>query len=330
MNDKALFLALSFVLAGALLIGCSEESAAPGEESPPPGVTNETEAMKAMATADAFVLNEDQTFRDESLQPTDYSASGRVAGEIIPISWGRFVENVTVTATTTMDEGDSIATVNVVRDITGTFRILAKQTQEDTSVVLIEKPFGDQSVRNVIFKRVARDPERFWLNWVPIATSLVAGKTVTPPEDQVVMLTEVQFMKPNGDTIVVTDPTNFYLRYPWRDLPHRDALEDVPEMSFGQMFTVRATLVSTSPDTDIVALKYGFSAMARGRIGMPLISQTKNGDGTFTRVYQVPAEARHHPGFFHAGVLALSHKTLFDDDVTNYSVNWWGVPYRML
>jgi hypothetical protein len=63
---------------------------------------------------------------------------------------------------------------------------------------------------------------------------------------------------------------------------------------------------------------------------MDVVSETANGDGTFTRVFETTAQISHHPGFFHAGVVAKTKKTLFDDDPANYSVNWWGMPYRVL
>lgn len=329
MERKAFPLVLATSLMGLFVAGCNNDATGPGNDTAPPGVTNEVEAMKSLALADAFVKNEDQTFGDAAIEPTDDGTFGKIAANIIPVSWGRFVDEATTTATTTILAGDSIATVQVVRNISGTFRIMAKETPDDTSLVLIEKPFADQSVRNVIFKRVAHDTTRFWLNWSPVATSLVDGSTTNPPQDQVVNVTELQFVKPNGDTITITDPTSFYLRYRWNNLPDPSAAEDVPEMSMGQSFSVRATIVSASPDTDIVTLRYGFSPTAHRRMGMPMVSQTENGDGTFTRVYEVTAEIRHLPGFFHAGVLALSRKTLYDDDPASYSVNWWGMPYRV-
>jgi len=322
---------ISLFVSGMFVIGCSDENAiTPGEEVPPGGATTESEAMKYLASSDEFVSNEDLTFGDEAMEPTEYGSFLKLGNSIIPISWGRFVDQVTITTSTVIEDGDSLATVEVVKTITGTFRILAKYSDDDTATVLIEKPFTDQSVRNVLFKRVGREVGRFWLNWVPVATSLVDGATVNPPADQVVNLTELQFTKAGGDTITVTDPTNFYLRYGWRFLSDHRALEEVPVMFMNQAFWMRATVVSASPDTDIVVLKYGFSPTARKRTAMSLVSQTDNGDGTYTRVYEISAEVRHHPGFFHAGVLVLTKKTLFDDDPANYSVNWWGVPYRVL
>jgi len=308
--------------------GCAENSMEPSDGVPPGSVTNETEAMQYYAAADAFVSNEEQTFSDVALDAIE--GPHGITAPIIPVSWGRFVANVTVTTTTTIETGDSLATVKVDKDITGAFRILAKYSLSDTSTFLIEKPFTDHSVRNVIFKRVGRETGRFWLNWIPVATSLVDGKTINPPADQDVNITQLEFITPAGNTISITDPSEFYLRYRWRNVRCAKAGVDVPELSTGETFSVRATVVSTSADTDKCVLRYGASLVTRKRMSMPLLSQTDNGDGTFTRIYELSAEILHQPGFFHAGVVVLSRKTMFDDDPASYSVNWWGMPYRVL
>jgi hypothetical protein len=106
-------------------------------------------------------------------------------------------------------------------------------------------------------------------------------------------------------------------------------VEDVPELAVNESFTVRATVVSASPDADVAVLRYGFSDISRKRMTIPLISETDNGDGTFTRVFELMADIQHEPGLFHAGVMVVSKKTLYTDDVVNYSSSWWGIPYRV-
>jgi hypothetical protein len=323
--------ALSLLLLAGIA-GCAEDnSVAPDDSMPPASVTTEKEAMEYYATANEFAANDHKDpFSVDALEPADPSPFAGL-GPIIPVSWGRFVESVTTTTTTTIEPGDSIATVKVDKDITGTFRILAKYNEADTTTFMVEKPFVDHSVRNVIFVRVGNEPSRFWLNWVPVSTSLVDGKTINPPADQDVKITELMFVTPAGENIVITDPTAFYLRFPGRNIPvpASKVNADVPELSSGQTFSVRATVMGVSADTDLVYLRYGNSMDAHKRLALPIISETQNEDGTFTRVYQINAEINQDPGFFHAGVVALSMKTLYDDDLASYSVNLWGVPYRV-
>jgi hypothetical protein len=318
------------LILGMGIVGCADNSLNPSDGAPPVGVTNEVEALNYYAVSDEFVVNEDQAAVDRALEPIDVGTIGIMDGPIIPVTWGRFVEKVDVTTSAEVGTGDSLATVKVEKDITGTLRIMAKRSEDDTTMFLVEKPFSDHSVRNVIFRRVGRETERFWLNWIPVSTSLVDGKTVAPPADQDVNLTELELVKPNGDIITITEPTDVYLRYRWRNLRFSDAQADVPEMSKGDNFTVRATIVSSSVDTDLVALRYGVSPVSKRKVPMTILSETDNGDGTYTRVFEVTADVFHQPGFFHATVVVASKKTLNDDDISSYSVNWWGMPYRVL
>jgi hypothetical protein len=61
---------------------------------------------------------------------------------------------------------------------------------------------------------------------------------------------------------------------------------------------------------------------------MTLISQTQNGDGTYTRVYQATWFSHFFTGFFNVGVDAVTRGTLYDDSLP-YSASWWGIPYRV-
>jgi hypothetical protein len=92
---------------------------------------------------------------------------------------------------------------------------------------------------------------------------------------------------------------------------------------------MRATLMSASPDTDVVALRYGFDGAHFRRNRMSLVNESNNGDGTYTRVYELRWQVHFHRGFFHAGVDAMVKGTLFDDQAP-YSVSWWGIPYRVM
>jgi len=325
---KSLTLLWSMIaLAGLLVSGCNKDQVIVDDDTPPPGVTNEQDAIKYYAENDEFVRNDEQTFTDEDIQPMGNGAFGMIEAEITPLRFGRFVTSVTTTVTVTVQPGDSIAIAHVHKDISGDFKILAINGAGDT--VLIVKAFVDQSDRNVIFKRVNRDVRRFWRNWVPVATSLVEGGTNPQPAGHEINLVKLQVFLPNGDTITVTDPTSFYLRYRWLRLFGGGA-HDVPELEANHRIVLEATVVSASPDTDLVALRYGLGLFKR-RFRMQMVSEVDNGNGTWTRVYSttgVNATVPLHRGFFHMGVDAATRTTLFDD-VAPYSVSWWGVPYRV-
>jgi hypothetical protein len=306
---------------GLLVVGCNKSANGPEDDTAPPGVTDERSAIIYEATNDEFVKNDEQTFADQEVQPTDYGLLGKVNAEIIPLRWGRFITSVTRTVTVTIQPGDTIAIAHVHKIINGVLKIRGINTTGDT--ILVEKPFSDESDRNVVFRRVLRGP-RFWRNWIPVATSLVAGGT--PNGD--ISITQLQMIT-RRDTLTISDPLNFYLRYRWlrslygnRDLFQRD--RDVMELNPRDSVTVRVTLTSTSPDTDLVALRFGFNSLYKSRARMFLVSQNGN-----VKVYQRTFYVHPRPGFFHAAVEAATKATLFDDNPSAYSVSWWGVPYRV-
>ncbi len=316
-------LALPWLLAGLVGLfaaaGCERDNS----ENPPTGVgSTEQTAMKYYAENDEFVKNDEATFSDNEIEPTDYGTFGGLDAGITPLRFGRFIRNVSKTVTVEIQPGDSIAIAHVAKAITGVFKIRALTLTGDT--VLIEKPFRDNADRNIVFKRVNRRVDRFWENWVPVATSLVAGETAqtTTP----ISITKLELFLANGDTITITDPTHYYLRLPGRRI-FQGGQKDVPEVLSGQRLIVRATVLSSSADTDFVALRYGAGPMHRRRQRMQLVSESPTGNG-FTRVFQTAFFMHSHPGHFHAGVDAMTRGTLFDD-TDPYSVSWWGVPYRV-
>lgn len=325
MSRSAFWLAA--FLAGSILAGCSKDDVAGTDDdqgTAPVGVNNETEAMKYYAAQDEFVKNDEATFTDDEMQPTDYGTFGKIDAAITPLRWGRFVSTVTTNITVTVQTGDSLAIAHVEKTIEGTFRVRGINETNDT--VMVEKPFTDVSTRNVIFKRVRRDVRRYWLNWLPVASSLVDGGTIPP--NNTIDITQLQLFLPNGDTLTITDPNNYYFRYRWTYL-FTGGRKDVPELTPNQRVVMQATVVSAHADTDLVALRYGVGTFQKRRMRMTLVSETFDpGTQLYTRIYQTPFLVHAHRGFFTAGVDAVSHETLFDDEAP-YAVSWWGVPYRV-
>jgi hypothetical protein len=239
------------LVAGMLVTGCKKNDG-PIDDTAPVGVTNEEQAMKYFAVNDEFVANDEVTFTDNAIQPFDYGTFGKVDAAVTPVRWGRFITSVTRTVTSVVQPGDTISVSHVEKLIVGTLKIRAITANGDS--VTIEKPFTNQSVRNIVFKRVDRDTKRFWLNWVPVATSLVEGGTQVP--NNTVNLTKLIVTLASGDTVTVNDPEQYYLRYRWLKL-FNGGRKDVPEFLAGQQVKLSVTLVSASADTDLVALRFG-------------------------------------------------------------------------
>ncbi len=307
---------------GLLVVGCQKNSTGPENELAPAGVTDEISSMKQQAAADEFVKNDELTFDDNEIQPTDYGyLLGKVDAAITPLRWGRFVRSVTRTFAIEVQPGDSTAVGRVHKNVVGTLKIRGINGAGDT--VLVEKPFNDESDRNILFKRVRRDPRQYWRNWIPVATSLVDGGTVSNPQ---IEIKQIQIVKRNGDSLTINNPLRFFLRYP--RMGHRNGDADMLEVSGSDSVKVTVTLESASPDTDLVALRFGMNSQYKNRARMFLTSQRQIGriyEKVFTRTFYV----HNRPGHFHAAVDAATKATLFDDDVTKYSVSWWGVPYRV-
>jgi hypothetical protein len=314
-------LLIATVLVGLFVAGCNKDSG-PVDQAPA-GVTNEEFAMKYYAANDEFVKNDEITFADQAIEPTDYGTFGKIDADVTPLRWGRFITSINKQVTITVQPGDTISISEIEKTITGTLKIRVKTGAGDT--VIITKPFTDKSTRFIIFKRVGKDTDRFWLNWVPVASSLITGGTVEP--NNLLSLTKLEMFLPNGDTVTVTDPSNYFLRYKWLRM-FMGGRKDAPELTPGTFIKLCATLVSSSSDTDVVALRYGCDFFHARRMRMTLKSQIDNGNGTFTREYESTWPVHFHRGFFNAGVDAMTKGTLYDDQAA-YSASWWGVPYRV-
>jgi len=320
----------SLALVGLLVAGCADEQTGPGDaEGAPVGVTTEQEAIEYYAVNDPFVANDEETFADREVTAPDAGSFGKIDAAVTPIRFGRVITGITKTVETTVEPGDTVAIAHVTKDITGMFKILAVTAANET--VRVEKPFNDKSERNVGFKRAGRSPIRFWRNWVPVASSLVQGGTVPP--NNLLTIKKLELITPT-ETIVITDPQEFYLRYGWAHMNQlRPVLQkgEVPQFNGGQELRVRVTLESSSPDTDFVAIRYGVMGLHWKRSPMTLVEERDNG-GIYTRVYETtrtrPMFMHFHRGWFNMGIDAVTHETLFDDQAP-YSASWWGIPYRV-
>jgi hypothetical protein len=313
-----------------ILAGCTkEDSIVDPLNQPPAGVTNEQAAIEYYALADEFSSNTELTMEDGEMYPAEYGAVGKISAEITPLRFGRFIRSVTRKVEVTMEPGDSVAIALVTKDVTGVFKIRGINGDDDT--VTVGKEFHDRAMKRVVFKRVARDTRRWWRNWIPVGTSLVEGGTVEP--NNTIGVQMVELFLPNGDTVAVTDPLSFFMRYRWErlfglgDSAGHDR-PPVPELADGEQLTMRVTVLSASADTDLVALRFGCDRFHKRRLRMRLVSEEDNGDGTWTRSYERMWSVPPERGFFHVAVDAMTHGTIFDD-AEPYSVSWWGVPYRV-
>lgn len=314
---------------GLLITGCKKDSINdPNNQT----ASDEISAIKQAAMADQFVNNnqDEQTFADQKIAPTDYDETfAKTDSAITPLRWGRFITSVTSNVTVTT-QGDTVSVAKVERTVTGVLKIMTSAT--DT----LSKPFVDKSVRNVIFRRIARDTKYFWKNWIPVATTLVQGGTDPAPANDAIAIAKVELIA-GSNTLTITDPQNFWLRYHWLGYMMRARGGDLPDFHLGDSVRVQVTVQSQSPDTDIVALRHGFDVprmtmmpIPFRRVHMTLLSQTgPDQNGFYTKVYERAIRPGFGLGSFHIGVDAMTRSTLYDN-AAPYSVSWWGVPFRAI
>ena len=265
--------------------------------------------------ADLFLTDEnalDESSQLKSLAKT--IARELTLASITPLRWGRVIDSRSRSITRPITRlGDSIAIAETQVTFTGKFVIQALSGQD---TVVIRKPFTETIRRNVKFERIAntRYPR---LNWRLDAVSVATGGTENPG----ISIPQVEVITPN-QTLTVTDPLNYYMEIDHRWMRRLPVIHDVP-------VTVRVTVVSASPDSDIVTLHFVSSAFGLHHSPFTLVSSNGSG-GTFTRVYEktgtISGSVRK---FAHLMVSATTPESLYSDATDNFSSTVIGIPYKV-
>jgi hypothetical protein len=303
------------ILAGLVLAlwlaGCDKNNATEP-------VTNDKDAMSsivandALFQSDALLLNDG----DPTATVTSSNSLGKVSTAIIPRNWGRKIESfsrdVNFTALT-----DSTAIATVTHTLQGFVWIRAKYSSQDTAISTIKKNFTETIVRLVKFVRINRskDPRN---NWKISEISAIKGGTAGSQ----ITINEMLFYVGN-DTVIVTDPNNTFLKLA-NGIGHF-----VPELTADINAPVRVQVVVTSaaPDSDFVYVHrpYFNAGQWQYRAHMNLVSSTTNGDGTFTRLYEISWKGVWQ-GRHNMLVSAVTRGSILDD-ATPFSSQIWGVPF---
>lgn len=315
----------ALLFTGLLLVGCNKsEITAPEDPNDQlyGSAQNDQQFFELYAQNDEYLKNDDVTMNDgSSPAPFDDEVIGRMT-PIQPLRWARHIRNIQRNVQLDSITVDSLAYVTVTKSWDGVLIILARY--DSTTVDTVRKNFTGQSKKRFIYKKIAND-RVIWRNWRPVAVSLVDGGTTS---SSAIDITQLKLVYSNEigvrDSVVVTDPLSTFLRL----RRNRDINgHDVPDLAGGQEARMFATVVSTSPDTDHVVLRFGFSGDGnhRRRLRLHLVSETFDGT-SYTRVYARAFNLHFHRGVFAAAVDAMTHGTLFDD-AEPVSNAFWGVPY---
>lgn len=270
-----------------------------------------------LLTSDQDALNDGETFgiAQKSLPPSIQSSL--IGNPIVPQKWGRVISSVSRTITRTDASGDTVAVVRFDVSYTGNFVIIGTVNGVLDTVY---KPFTLVGHRLLRFARIA-NTMHMRMNWRLDAISVVNGGTTNAQ----VTIQKVQVVPPSGDTIVATDPDNY-----WMQVTHGWMHHPIPLWGYHSQVTVIVTEHSTDVDSDWVVLHYAPGPNVPGvhRAAMTLVSSTPDPTG-FTRVYSItftiPNNARK---FSHLVVSATTSGSLYSATATDFSNSIWGIPYK--
>ncbi len=276
------------------------------------GLTTDQQAIQDIIASDSL-------FTSDAVSLNDGSATlAKSATAILPGNWGRDIDFNSVNRTVTfqtVDDSTVIATMKTL--FSGTVWIRAKYALTDTARTTIAKPFSESVTRFVRFVKVAKTnvPR---LNWRMREISVAQGGTT----NAAVTINQVRFFM-GTDTLTIADPANYWFR---TGMPGGHQMP-VFSQTFMQGFRMEVTVTSTSPDSDIVSIHRPYWALGRWqyRAPMALVSQTDNGDGTFTRVYACSWSGI-RIGRHHIFVGVLTRASIFDDQAP-FSSHYWGIPF---
>lgn len=305
--------ALSLLMAGALLSGCSKSVTGPDSSLD----EGDLAAMRKMILEDQLFTSDPYAL-DDGDAVTFGSSLGKTASPITPIAWGRRVTSMSLD-TQFESVNDTTVIATVTHTIKGDVIILARSSVRD-SVTKVTKPFTNVTNRKVKFYRQGRtsDPSR---NWRPDEISGVKGGT----EGSEVTIKSLEVTIGN-DTHIINNPTDYFFKL------NRPGPRPLPILVPSQPVKIRVTLTSADPDTDWVSLHRPIMLLIMGpehrvkalHVRMKLVSQTQVGN-LYERVFE-SSWAGHIVGRHTILIDALTRGSLFDD-VAPFSAQIWGIPY---
>lgn len=300
-------LLLAFI---SFFIGCQDNMTV----QPNDQITTDKQAVQKLADEDSLLVSFEPNFNEEG----EMDILSKVSAEIYPFRVGHKMRLVNKTLTVDF-QGDTAyglitKTFEGVLYIKGSYN--PASTKPDT---LITKAFTSVITKNVIFIKVAHtdSPAK---NWRIAAISLPEGGTQSPNID----ITKFTAFLPNGDTLVINSPNDYYLVRNWGQWWR---WHHVPVINRAADVLLRVELTSAYADTDFVTLTFGADkfGMHRSKKKFELVSSTQNGN-VYEKVYEQTFQSHQFPGFFHAIINAMPKQVVYDDS-TPVEMETWGVPY---
>jgi hypothetical protein len=307
---KKYFLPLMLMAFLTFFAGCQDDASVLSTDQ----MTTDKQALEKIADQDSVLASFDTNYNEEG----EMDVLSKVSTEIKPFQVGQKMRlvNKTLTVNFVGDTAYGLITKSFegVLYIRGSYDLNAAVPE-----TLITKAFSTVVTRKIMFIKVANTdiPEN---NWRIAAISLPQGGTLTQGID----ITKFTAFLPDGDTLVINSPNDYYLvrnwGFWWR-------WHHVPAINFGQDVLLRVELNSNYADDDFVTVTFGADkfGMYRTKKEFILVSSTQNGN-TYSKVYEQTFSSHRFPGFYHAIINAMP-KQVVNDDAAPVEIESWGIPY---
>lgn len=307
---KKFFLPMLLLAFLTFFVGCQDETTVQTTDE----ITTDQQAIEKLADEDSVLMSFEPNYNEEG----EMEILGKINTEFYPFRVGHKMRLVNRTITINF-EGDTAYGL-----VTKTFEgVLFIKGSYDPNAgnpdTLITKAFTSVVTRNVVFIKIASTefPIR---NWRIAAISLPEGGTQSPNLD----ITKFTAFLPNGDTLVINSPNDYYLvrHWGWWWRWHH-----VPVINRGEDVLLRVELTSAYADTDFVTLTFGGdrNGLHKAKRKFELISSTQNGN-VYEKVYEQTFRTHQFPGFFHAIINGMPKQVVYDDS-TPVEMESWGIPY---
>ena len=307
---KKNFLPMLIIGLISFFVGCQDDNTVqPNEE-----ITTNQQALEKLVDEDSVLSSFEPNYNEDG----DMGILGKINTEIYPFRVGHKMRLVNRTVSVTFD-GDT-AYGSVTKTFEGVLYIKGSYDPNATNPdTLITKPFTSVVTRNIVFVKIANTefPRR---NWKIVAISLPEGGTQSPNMD----ITKLTAFLPNGDTLVINSPNDYYLVRNWN---HWWRWHNIPVLANNSDVLLRVELNSAYADTDFVTLTFGADRFGTNRLKkkFELVSSNPNGND-YEKVYEQTFTTRQFPGFFHAIINGMPRQVVYDDS-TPVEMETWGIPY---
>ena len=307
---KKNFLPMLLLMLMSFFVGCQDDMTVQTIDE----ISTDQQALEKLVDEDSVLISFEPNFNEDG----EMDILQKTNTDIYPFRVGHKMRLVNRTVSVNF-EGDTAYGL-ITKTFEGVLYIKGSYDPNATNPdTLITKPFTSVVTRNVVFVKIANTefPRR---NWKVAAISLPEGGTQSPNMD----ITKLTAFLPNGDTLVINSPNDYYLvrnwGFWWR-------WHHVPVIPQNADVLLRVELNSAYADTDFVTLTFGGDrfGMHRAKKKFELISSTPNGD-VYEKVYEQNYRSHQYPGFFHAIINAMPKQVVFDD-ATPVEMESWGMPY---